>query len=93
MSEEIKLVDAPVEKALAELKSSIQAFETSFSKGGKGDNSLKMVEKINEIKQTFEEITTAYQSLLLNNSEATKQGIEDLKETEASVASAIQLLK
>lgn len=93
MSEEIKLVDAPVEKALAELKSSIQAFETSFSKGEKGDNSLEMVEKVNEIKQTFEEIAKSYQELLLNNSEATKQATAQLKETEASMASAFHLLK
>lgn len=93
MSKEIKLVDAPVGKALAELKSSIQAFEASFSKGGKGNNSLDVVNKLHEIKQTFEEISTNYQALLLNNSEATKQATENLKETETSVATSIQLLK
>jgi len=93
MSTEIKLVDAPIEAALAELKSSIQSMDTTFAKNIEDENTLDIVNKMNEMKATFEEIVTMYQALLVNNVDGTKDSIEAFKETEASLANSIQLLK
>ena len=56
MSEEVKLNQAPVENAVAELKSSAHAFEATFSEGTEGDNRLDMMEQMNELKQSFNDI-------------------------------------
>jgi hypothetical protein len=88
MSTEIKLASAPVEKALEELKTSLQGFEVSFAEM-KGDNSLEMVDKLEEMKKTFEELVSSYQTLLLDNAQATVQAVENLKETDESVATSI----
>jgi len=93
MSTEIKLVDAPIEAALAELKSSIQLMDTTFSKEIEGENVQDMVNKLNEMKASFEEIVTMYQALLVSNVDGTKDSIEAFKEMESSLANAIQLLK
>jgi len=93
MSTEIKLVDAPIEAALAELKSSIQSMETTFSKEIEGENVLDMVNKLNEMKASFEEIVTIYQALLVSNVDGTKDSIEAFQEMESSLANSIQLLK
>ena len=93
MSTEIKLVDAPIEAALAELKSSIQLMDTTFSKEIEGENVQDMVNKLNEMKASFEEIVTMYQALLVSNVDGTKDSIEAFKEMESSLANSIQLLK
>ncbi|WP_152640097.1 YwqI/YxiC family protein [Virgibacillus necropolis] len=89
MSVEIKLIHADVEKALAGLKASIQTLETSFSKSMQGENRLDTVTKLNEINQSFERVLNSYQTLLVNNQEATSNAAESFKQTEEKVASRI----
>lgn len=93
MGEEIKVVQDPIEAALANMQSSIQSMETAFSTDITGENKLEMVDKLNEIRQDCEAILTAYQTLITSNVEATRQSVESFVENEEAIASAIQPLK
>ncbi|MGY0691929.1 YwqI/YxiC family protein [Virgibacillus sp. FSP13] len=93
MSEEIKVVPYSIEAALADLNVAAQSLETTFSKEINGENILEMVDKVNGIKQAYEEILTSYQTLLTTNVEETRQAIESFIENEKTIASAIQFIK
>ncbi|WP_106496433.1 YwqI/YxiC family protein [Lentibacillus sp. Marseille-P4043] len=93
MSEEIKIVPYSIKAALADLNATAQSLETTFSKDVSGENILEMVDKMNGIKQAYEEILTSYQTLLTTNVEETRQAIESFVENERTIASAIQFIK
>lgn len=58
MSDEIYLNPNSIDDALADLRSAIEALETSFAKEIEGENKLKMVNSFNEIKQEYDELLT-----------------------------------
>lgn len=93
MSEEIKVTRAPVDEAISELRTSIQALETTFAQEIEGDNNLKMVNDFNEIKQEYEELLTEFETLFLNNVQSTDDSVAEFQETERMVADGIKLMK
>ena len=90
---EIKVAQTPIEQSLGNLKQSAQALEPSFAKDMKGDNVLDMVEKLNEMNHSLEEVLRLYQELLIQNEASTKQAVETIKQTDEQVASQIRVLK
>ncbi|GGJ94736.1 hypothetical protein GCM10007063_16590 [Lentibacillus kapialis] len=93
MSDEIKLKDSPVQQSLNELKNTVEAMETAFSKHTLGDNSMDVADKLQQMKQQLENINVSYQAVLRENTESANHVIESLKETDETVASSFQVLK
>lgn len=88
----IKLEILRVNQGISELRSSIQAMETTFSKLIEGDSKLEMVEDFNQIKQQYDELLTQYEALFLRNVQSTKTSTDKLIETDQMVASDIRAL-
>ncbi|MBT2217466.1 DUF5344 family protein [Virgibacillus dakarensis] len=93
MGEEIKVVPFSIKSALAELQAAGESLETAFAKEINGENVLEMVDKINEMKQTYEAILTSYKTLLKNNADETGVAIDSFVENEKVIADAIQFIK
>lgn len=92
MSEEINVVPSSIKSALAELQSAGEDLDTTFAKEINGENILEMVDKMNELKQTYEKILTSYQTLLLNNVQGTGVAIDSFVENEKGIADAISFV-
>ncbi|GAA0423487.1 MAG: YwqI/YxiC family protein [Bacillota bacterium] len=93
MSEEIKLNYAPIEKALANLRTNIQSLENRIPSDAQSDISLDMVNKVNEINLLLEDVLSSYQALLLTHEQETLEAVNQLLETEERIASNIQIVK
>ncbi|HLS66107.1 MAG TPA: YwqI/YxiC family protein [Pseudogracilibacillus sp.] len=90
MGNEIRVQSEVVYDALAELRSSIQALDTSFSKTIDGNNNLDIVDKINHIKERYDELLTKYEALLLQNVTATEEAMETYKEADEAIEASIR---
>lgn len=93
MSSEVKVVQTPVEQALGNLKQSIQALEPSFAKDIKGENVLDVMDKLNEMNHSLQEVLSLYQELLIQSEASTTQAVEAIKQTDEQLASQIRILK
>lgn len=93
MSGEIKVTREPVDAGITQLRSSIQALETTFAEIIEGDNKLTMVESFNEIKQHYDKLLAQYETLFINNVQSTDDSVAEFQETERRVAGDIKLMK
>ncbi|MGM8366786.1 DUF5344 family protein [Virgibacillus sp. W0181] len=93
MSDAIKVVQSDTERALAELKASVQELNVNENVAVQDDNRLTMVNALNEMNETLARVLNTYQSLLTNNEEATRKAVDSLVQTDQNVASGIRLLK
>ena len=84
---EIKIIDQAVQTALDSLKHSSQDFEGDFTIE-KGQNVLDLVNSIETINQSLNELIDSYRNLLLQNENTARQAVETLKETDQAVASS-----
>ncbi len=84
---EIKIIDQAVQTALDSLKQSSQDFEGDFTIE-KGQNVLDLVNSIETINQSLNELIDSYRNLLLQNENTARQAVETLKETDQAVASS-----
>ncbi|MYL57878.1 hypothetical protein GLW20_10195 [Virgibacillus halodenitrificans] len=91
MSTEIKLQHAPVEKGIAEMRSSIEAMDSSLSSEVDGDNKLDMVDAFNEIKLEYDELLSQFEALFLRDVQATEEAVANIRETEQKVASDMKV--
>ncbi|WHX26448.1 YwqI/YxiC family protein [Virgibacillus halodenitrificans] len=91
MSTEIKLQHAPVEKGIAEMRSSIEAMDSSLSSEIDGDNKLDMVDAFNEIKLEYDELLSQFEALFLHNVQATEEAVANIRETEQKIASDMKV--
>jgi len=93
MSNEIRVNSAPIQERIADLRSSIQALDTVFSKEIEGDNQLDMVNAMNEIKQDYENLLVQFEALFVSNVDSTIDAINTMKETDQQIAQGITLAK
>jgi len=93
MSREIKVVYAPIERSLSELRSSLRELETTFSKEINNDNKLEMFTIFNEVQQEYDAVFTQFESLFLNNIESANNAVFKIQETDRRVAGDIRLMK
>lgn len=84
---EIKIIDQAVQTALDSLKQSSQDFEGDFTIE-KGQNVLDLVNSIETINQSLNELIDSYRNLLLQNENTARRAVETLKETDQAVASS-----
>ncbi|MGE7763991.1 YwqI/YxiC family protein [Peribacillus sp. NPDC096540] len=91
MGAEIKVKQEEIEQALTTLKSSTNALQTSIPSNIDGNNVLDVVNKLNRLNQTMQQVTEAYKSLLLQNEEATRRSVEFMVETDQQLSSNIKL--
>lgn len=84
---EIKIIDQAVQTALDSLKQSSQDFEGDFTIE-KGQNVLDLMNSIETINQSLNELIDSYRNLLLQNENTARQAVETLKETDQAVASS-----
>lgn len=91
MSNEIKLDYTKAETALSELKSTASQFDSSLSSQKEGQNNLDMVNQLNELKESFDELATSYQQLLLKSTEAALQAAETMKETDQTLGATMEV--
>lgn len=93
MTNEIHVSEAEVKEALSGLKNSIQALEDGFSPKTLSENGLEMANKFNEINTSIVSFLEVYHTLLINSEEMTRNSVDVIKETDANIASEIELLK
>lgn len=91
-TKEIKLDSKEIESGLDKVSTSIEALNPTFSKIIVGDNKLKFVDDLNECKEKIDDLLTRYQTLLLRNVELTREAVDDLVETDQSIAREIKKL-
>jgi Family of unknown function (DUF5344) len=84
---EIKIIDQAVQTALDSLKQSSQDFEGDFTIE-KGQNVLDLMNSIETINQSLNELIDSYRNLLLQNENTARRAVETLKETDQAVASS-----
>lgn len=89
MGTEVKISFSDVEQTLNEMESSGQALE-SIHVMIADDNQLDMADKLNTINQALDDVIVSYQSLLLNNKEATIRSVQTMQKTDEKAADAIQ---
>lgn len=87
---EIVIESEKVLDALAEIKSSIQALDTNFGKVIDGQNNLLLVDKLNQIKESYDELLTKYEALLLQNVSSTEESIKVYQETDENIEARIR---
>lgn len=91
MSTEIKIKKSEIEQALAQMKSSSDALTSSFPTSIGSGNRLDVVNKLNEINRTLEQLTENYKALILHNEEMTRQSVEQMVEKDQQLSSHMQL--
>ncbi|HZW68608.1 MAG TPA: YwqI/YxiC family protein [Pseudogracilibacillus sp.] len=93
MSNEIRVNSAAIQERIADLRSSIQALDTVFSKEIEGDNQLDMVDAMNEIKQDYENLLVQFEALFVSNIDSTVDAVNTIEETDQHIAQGITLAK
>ncbi|WP_404469220.1 YwqI/YxiC family protein [Sutcliffiella horikoshii] len=91
MSTEIKIKQSEIEQALSQMKSSSEALTSSFPTAIGSGNRLDVVNKLNEINRTLEQLTENYKALMLHNEEMTRQSVEQMVEKDQQLSSNMQL--
>lgn len=91
MSLEIKLDPILIDKGFADLRSSIEALETSFATEIEGENKLAMISAFNEIKQEYEALLRQFEALFLSNIQSAEDAVALFQETERLLSNAIKL--
>lgn len=84
--EEIQIRYSEVEERLADLRSSIQALETSFPIAIGGQNQLEVVDSLNELNLKLQEAMILYKDLLTKNEQATGKSISTMNETDQQLS-------
>ena len=92
MSSEIKIEFSPIEKALIDLRTSINALDTTLAEEFEEGNELEMVDECNEIKTYYDELFASYEALLIHNIESTDDAVETIQEIERVIGINIRLL-
>ncbi|MCM3618164.1 YwqI/YxiC family protein [Sutcliffiella horikoshii] len=91
MSTEIKVKQSEIEQALTQMKSSSEALNSSFPSSIGNGNRLDVVNKLNEINRTLEQLTENYKALLLHNEEMTRQSVGQMVEKDQQLSSNMQI--
>ncbi|KMJ60390.1 hypothetical protein AB685_06165 [Bacillus sp. LL01] len=91
MSTEIKIKQSDIEQVLTQIKSSSEALTSSFPTTIGSGNRLDVVNRLNEINRTLEQLTENYKALLLHNEEMTRQSVQQMVEKDRQISSNIQL--
>lgn len=92
MSTEIKIRYSDVIEALSQLNTSLSAFQTTMPSAVGGNNILNVVQTLNQLNRTFQQINESYKSLLLSNREATLHSIQSMQETDKLLSSQLKIL-
>ena len=90
MSNEIKIDYGEVENALSQLKAATQSLETSLPTSVGGSNQLDVVTKMEDLNQSFHQMVEAYKALLMNNEQATRTSVEEMRKTDQLLSSSIR---
>lgn len=90
MEAEINFKQVEIERALSELKLSTKALQASFPCDITGNNMLEVVDKLNKLNQTINQLTEAYKVLLLKNEELTSQSVQLMVEADLQISSSIK---
>ena len=89
MAGEVKLVFQPVEQVSNQLNESAGAMQHNFSSKIEGKSELDFVTKINDLNTAYSALMGAYQEMLLEHIETTKQTTKAFKNTDEKLASSI----
>ena len=89
MSGEIKINRIPKEE-IDKVKSTIEALEKSIAKEIEGSNNLEIVDMFNEIKTEYDDLLSLYESVVLNNVEATRDSINQYLEADSRIGQEIK---
>ena len=90
MSNEIKIEYGEVENALSQLKAATQSLETSLPTSVGGSNQLDVVTKMEDLNQSFHQMVEAYKALLVNNEQATRTSVEEMRKTDQLLSNSIR---
>ncbi|MBS2970662.1 YwqI/YxiC family protein [Metabacillus sp. KIGAM252] len=89
MATEIKIQYDEIEKALAAMQASIQAFHTDFPSGVGEGNEMDAMKKLNELNEACQKAMETYKELLIMNTDATKQSVDQMKKADKNLSAAI----
>lgn len=80
-----------INQKISVLRSSIKALDPAVTTKIEGNNKLEMVESLNEIKRQYDELFAKYETIFMNNIQATETSIVKLQEMDRKVATDIRL--
>jgi Family of unknown function (DUF5344) len=91
MHTEIKIQYNETERALSQLRQTIDAWNTTYPRQIGGANELEVINKLNELNQQCQKMLESYQQLLMENQAATQLSVEGMEETDRTLSSTMTL--
>jgi len=88
MTNEIKMIYAQVEDQLGVMETKANTLNPKAEPEVTG-NVLDVATKLNSVAKELEYLLTAYQTLLLNNVQASKKSVQYMKEQDEKISTAI----
>ena len=88
MTNEIKMIYAQAEEQLSLMEREANACDPKVAAEVTG-NVLDVATKLNSVAKELENVLTAYQTLLLNNIQASKNSVQYMKEQDEKISAAI----
>lgn len=88
MTNEIKMIYAQVEDQLGVMEAKANTLNPKAEPEVTG-NVLDVATKLNSVAKELEYLLTAYQTLLLNNVQASKKSVQYMKEQDEKISTAI----
>lgn len=86
---EIKYDTSTIKQATSEMRSSVQSLDATFGTVIEGAIKLDMVESLNEIKERYDELFAKYETLFINNVQATDKSVDEMERTDQVVARGV----
>ncbi len=86
---EIKYDTSTIKQATSEMRSSVQSLDATFGTVIEGSIKLDMVESLNEIKERYDELFAKYETLFINNVQATDKSVDEMERTDQVVARGV----
>ncbi|WP_406687842.1 YwqI/YxiC family protein [Rossellomorea vietnamensis] len=91
MHTEIKIQYNETERALSQLRQTIDAWNTTYPKQIGGANELEVIHKLNELNEECQKMLESFQQLLMENHAATQLSVEGMEETDRTLSSTMTL--
>jgi glutamine synthetase type III len=91
MHTEIKIQYSETERALSNLRQTVDAWNPTYPKQIGGANELEVINKLNELNEQCQKMLESYQQLLMENQAATQLSVEGMEETDRTLSSTMTL--
>lgn len=91
MGKEIKIQFSEAERALTNLKTKTDALNNSIPVDNGHGNQLEVMDRLNELNASLQELLFNYQSFLTKNESTAQEVLKDMKEFEKMISKQFEM--